>query len=128
MPEGECPVKVRYYKAGICETTHFTAALSSGVPLCVEGLEAQLQGEWYPSAFVEKFPQLEVSPIDCLTDEEVQGRWTVADFFPILDSGDTSHGTLKLKVSYLDLNDARLITRLGLASRQSLSTGLGVSQ
>ena len=97
------PLKVRYYKNGVCETTHFNAALTSGVPLVVEGLDAELQGEWEPKAFVEKYPDLKVCPIDCLTDEEVEGCWSMGSFFTILASGDRSRGSLKLKVSHLVL-------------------------
>ena len=106
MPETECPPKVRYYKDGICDTTHFIRALTSGVPLCVEGLDAALQGEWEPQAFVDKYGDIKVSPIDCLTDEQVKGRWTVGVFFAILASGDTSRGNLKLKVSHIAFIDA----------------------
>ena len=106
IPQTECPQKVRYYKDGMCETTHFVIALKSGVPLVVEGLDAALQGEWEPKAFEEKYGDLKVAPIDCLTDEVVAGIWTVGDFYWILESGDTSRGPLKLKVSVMFVSEA----------------------
>ena len=102
----EWPTVVRYHKNGICDEDEFVRALTTGVPLCVEGADENLQGEWEPRAFKDNYGALEVSPIDCLTDEVVAGIWTVGDFYWILESGDTSRGPLKLKVSVMFVSEA----------------------
>ena len=58
-----------------------------------------------------------VSPIDCLTGEEVTGLWTVVRFFDILVRADQSHGMLKLKVGRPIFEDASMLmpSVLGLA-------------
>ena len=120
MSGTECSATVRYYKGGVCDSTYFDGALAAGVPLCIEGADAGLQGEWEPEAFVEKYGDLKVSPIDSLTDEEMRGPWTMRDFFGILGCGDTSHGTPKLKVSELLVDDSSLTGPPGLADKRKL--------
>ena len=95
---GVAPSDVRYYKDGMCERSQFEAALTAGVPLCIENAHLRLQGEWNPEAFIAKYGSMIVSPIDSLTGEYAPGEWTVERYFNYLVSGDTTFRILKLKV------------------------------
>ena len=84
----------------MCGKAQFDAALSNGIPICIEDAHTSLQGEWGPPAFAQRYgPQL-VTPIDCLTGQEAKGTWDVRRFFDMLGSGITLYGMLKLKVSF----------------------------
>ena len=98
MSTGQASSDVSYYKNGVCERTHFEAALAAGRPLCIEDAHLQLQGEWDPQAFIAKYGSLAVVPIDSLTGEDAPGKWWVGKYFDMLVRGDTSAGMLKLKV------------------------------
>ena len=83
---------------GACDTAHFHQALAAGVPVSIPDCHGALQGEWEPEAFSRKYGYMKVSPINCLTGEEVGGEWYAAMFFDLLVRGDGSQGPLKLKV------------------------------
>ena len=115
MPSAVPPTDVSYFKGGTCSKVRFDAALSNGIPLCIEDTHTSLQGEWEPHAFVQRYGSLAVSPIDCLTGEEVRGIWDVHRFFEMLGRGDVLYGMLKLKVRCYLITVAVLTNRLGLA-------------
>ena len=106
MFTSQAPPQVMYYKHGNCDMTAFDAALSNGVPFCVEDAHTPLQGEWQLQAFIQRHGPLPVTPVDCLTGKDAVGKWNVETLFGVIARGDTSHGTLKLKVSCLVYEDA----------------------
>ena len=84
----------------MCGKAQFDAALSNGIPICIEDAHTSLQGEWEPWAFEQRYGPEPVTPIDCLTGKEAKGSWDVKRFFAMLGSGATLYGMLKLKVSF----------------------------
>ena len=92
--------QVKYFKGGMCSKAQFDAALSNGIPICIEDAHTSLQGEWEPWAFEQRYGPQPVTPIDCLTGKEAKGSWDVKRFFAMLGSGATLYGMLKLKVSF----------------------------
>ena len=92
--------QVKYFKGGMCGKAQFDAALSNGIPICIEDAHTSLQGEWEPWAFEQRYGPQPVTPIDCLTGKVAKGSWDVKRFFAMLGSGATLYGMLKLKVSF----------------------------
>ena len=109
--------QVMYFKGGMCEKAQFDAALSNGIPICIEDVHTRRVG-----ATGFQYGPPPVTPIDCLTGEEAKGTWNVLRYFEMLGGGLTLYGMLKLKVSfYRGLKQGGNLTyHVGLAAGQQL--------
>ncbi|KAH9915967.1 uncharacterized protein BXZ73DRAFT_54039, partial [Epithele typhae] len=64
----------------------FLAAWGRNIPVVVKGL-ANIQGSWHPDVFITECGSDQVTPVDCITNSEVEHPCTIAEYFHAFKEG-----------------------------------------
>ncbi|KAH9911478.1 uncharacterized protein BXZ73DRAFT_56941, partial [Epithele typhae] len=64
----------------------FHATWGRNMPVVVKNL-VNIQGSWHPDIFIEECGSDQVTPIDCITDSEIEHPCTIADYFHAFKEG-----------------------------------------
>jgi hypothetical protein len=86
--------------------SEFQKYWSQGIPVVVTGVHTNLQGDWGPQYFIERYGTQRVTLVDCETDNTQQT--TVSHFFQNFHCAGDRRQILKLKVTFSVFTALRL--------------------
>ena len=87
---------------------------SQGIPVVVTDVQTNLQGNWAPEYFIERYGEQKVTLVDCETNSMLQA--TVSDFFKNFNAVGDRKQILKLKAGLFSdhtLIHALILCRIG---------------